>query len=185
MTYLALDLSKRRTGWAFWRAGDDCARIGHWVLGSEFTSDGATYAKLHGHLIDLHRVTPLGGIYLEAPIHPANLGGHTNIATLRVLAGLAAHVHSFAAAMKLPQPAEINISSWRKDFIGSQKRGTKRQTLKTLTMERCRQLGHAPRFDDEADAFGILDYALDFHEHITPPWRADEVLRPPLGMAIC
>lgn len=180
--YLALDLSKRRTGWAFWRAGTESARFGHWELGSEMTPDGATFAKLHGNLSELRKVSGFERIYLEKPIHAASLTGHTNIDTLRVLAGLAAHVHSFAAALKLPPPTEINISSWRRDFIGPQKRGTKSKTLKALTIERCRQLGFAPRYDDEADALGILDYALDFHEQVTPPWRKDEVLRPALGM---
>lgn len=181
--FLALDLSKRRTGLAHWRRGDDRAHLAHWVLGSEYASDGQVYAKLHGNLLDLHRAGPITSIYLEKPIHPASLTGHTNIDTLRVLSGLAAHVHSFAAAMGLPVPAEINVASWRRDFIGSQKRGTKSRTLKSLTMERCRQLGHAPRYDDEGDAFGLLDYALEFHEQIVPPWRRDEVLRPPLGAA--
>lgn len=180
MTYLSLDLSKRRTGFAFWSRGMERARFGNWVLGSEYATDGETFAKLHGHLLDLHRVAKIEHIYLEQPIHPASLTGHTNIDTLRVLAGLAAHVHSFVAATSVRSAIEINVSTWRRDFIGAQKRGTKRQTLKSLTMERCRQLGFSPRYDDEADAIGILDFALDFHEHVTPPWRADEVLRPPL-----
>jgi len=50
-------------------------------------------------------------------------------------------------------------------------------------MARCRQLGLAPRYPDEADAIGILDFALDFHEHQTPPWRSQEVLRAPLETA--
>ncbi|NUR78473.1 MAG: hypothetical protein HOQ28_19580 [Thermoleophilia bacterium] len=50
-------------------------------------------------------------------------------------------------------------------------------------MDRCRQLGFSPRYDDEGDALGILDHALDFHEHVRPPWRSQEVLRPMLGGA--
>lgn len=179
--YLALDLSKRRTGFAHWRPGEERAHIGHWVLGSEFTPDGATFCRLHGHLIDLHKAAPLSAIYLEQPIQPMSLTGHTNIGVLRVLSGLAAHVLSFAAA-KGVTATEVNVSTWRRDFIGKQPRGMKRQGLKKLVMERARQLGFAPRFDDEADAIGILDYALDFHEQVTPPWRSGEVLRPPLGM---
>jgi hypothetical protein len=181
VSFLALDISKRRTGWSLWARGDTTARFGHFVLGSEYSNDGQTYAKLHERLMELHQVARIERIYMEKAIHPSSLTGHTNIDTLRVLAGLNAHVHSFCTAMSLPQPVEVNITSWRRDFIGPQKRGTKSATLKSLVMERCRQLGFAPRYDDEADSLGLLDYALDFHEHVTPPWRANEVLRPALG----
>lgn len=182
MTILALDLSKRRTGWAFWRPGMTInAPFGTWVLGGEYSTDGMTFGKVHERLADLHMTEKLTRIYMEQPIHHASLTGHTNIDTLRVLAGICAHVHSFAAAMRLPTPVEVNVSSWRRDFIGSQKRGTKSPTLKALTMERCRQLGFKPEYEDEADAIGLLDYALSCHERIIPPWRAGEVLRPMLG----
>lgn len=180
MNILALDLSKRSTGWAVWPAGSDKPRYGHWVLGSEFTSDGRTYCKLHQNLADLHQVVPFEHIYYEEPLRPEMMQGNTNIVTLRVLTGLAAHACSFAEAYSLRTVKAVNISTWRADFIGRQKRGTKRETLKSLTMERCRQLGFAPRRDDEADALGILDYACTA-SGVIPPWRANEVLRPPLG----
>lgn len=183
MTILALDLSKRRAGWATWTPGTQMPRFGHWVLGSEYTSDGGVYLKLHRELDALHKVFSIEAVYVEQPLTQIMLKGHTNVDVLRILAGIAAHVHSFAEARGWRGPHEINNTSWRRGFIGPQKRGTKRQTLKTLTIERCRQLGLSPRCDDEADALGVLDYALDFHEHITPPWRADEVLRPPLGVS--
>ena len=57
-----------------------------------------------------------------------------------------------------------------------------RDPLKAATMERCRQLGMKPRNDDEADAIGILTYGLLLNG-VTPPWIANEVLRPALGGA--
>jgi hypothetical protein len=91
------------------------------------------------------------------------------------------------------------VSNWRKDFIGNDLvkdalaaarakrkltgKGSARDKLKALTMARCRQLGFSPRFPDEADAIGIADFSIDFHEHIIPPWRSDEVLRPMMGAA--
>lgn len=181
MNILALDLSKRSTGWAIWPEGSETARFGHWVLGSAYTSDGGTYAKLHQCMGELYQVVAFEHVFIEEPIHPANLSGHTNIDTLRVLAGIAAHAESFAEAFGIRTFRRINVSSWRRDFIGPQKRGTKRATLKSLTMERCRQLGFNPRRDDEADALGLLDYACTLRD-VIPPWRVDEVLRPPLGM---
>lgn len=193
---LALDLSKARTGWAAWERGAPKPRYGSWVLGSEYSTDGQVYAKLHQRLSELRAVMRFGSIYHEQPILPANLNGNTNIRALALAAGLAAHVESFAAAMGCKSFA-INIGTWRKDFVGSELvkdaqaaarakrkatgKGSARDKLKRLTMDRCRQLGFAPRFDDEGDAIGILDHVLDFHEHIRPPWRADEVLRPPVG----
>lgn len=180
MAHLALDLSKYRTGFTVWRESDERAHFGHWVLGSAFTTEGATYTKLHRCLNDLHKVFEIEHCYFEQPIHPANLSGHTNIDTLRVLAGLAAHVLSFAEAKRFRTCMSVNVSSWRRDFLGPQKRGTKRQTLKALTMERCRQLGFNPRYDDEADSIGLLDYCLSTRR-IVPPWRQNEVLRPMLA----
>lgn len=181
MNILALDLSKRSTGWAVWIEGSDTPRFGHWQLGSEWTSDGQTYAKLHQNLIDLRSLARFDALYYEEPLNPAVLQGHTNIDTLRVLTGLASHAESFGYAVGLRIVKSVNISSWRGSFIGRQKRGTKRQTLKDLTIERCRQFGWSPQRDDEADALGLLDYAISING-ITPPWRANMALLPSLGM---
>jgi len=176
---IALDLSKRSTGYAVLCDGWNTARHGCWQLGSEYTSDGRTFAKLHQNLADLRKLARFDTLYFEEPIHPAALTGHTNIDTLRVLAGLAAHAESFAAAVGLRICMRVNISSWRKHFVGKMPRGTKTKDWKHYAIERCRQYGFQPRKDDEADALGILDYACEL-QGFRPPWRADEVLRPVL-----
>lgn len=177
---LALDLSKRSTGFAVWEHGSDTARFGSWVLGSEFTPDGGTYCKLHRQLADLRRLVQFEHLFFEEPLHPAKLQGHTNIDSLRVLSGLAAHAQSYGEAVGLRTVRGVNLSSWRVPFIGSQKRGTVRADLKSMTMERCRQLGFKPRNDDEADALGLLDYAITALG-FTPPWRMTNALLPPLS----
>ncbi|HWK32786.1 MAG TPA: hypothetical protein VNR51_03790 [Hyphomicrobium sp.] len=193
----ALDLSKSRTGFAVWQPGWDKPRYGSWRLGTEWTSDGGVYAAIHVRMAELRAVMPFRTIYFEEPILPANLSGKTNIRTLKLAAGIAAHVESFAEATGCMAHA-VNVGTWRKDFVGADLvkdaqaaarakraitgKGSARDKLKALTVERCRQLGMSPRSDDEADAIGILDFALDFHEHVTVPWRANEVLRPPLGV---
>lgn len=199
MKVLALDLSKTRTGWAGWQKGWDSPRFGSWQLGSEYSSDGMVFGKVHERLSEHWQVFGFDRVYFEEAINPANLGGHTNIGTLKLLSGIAAHVESFCYAYSIPVCA-VNVSRWRSDFLGKmvvkdtkakakalrnagQSKAGATGELKSLTMERCRQLGLSPRYNDEADAIGILDYALDFHEHVTPPWRAGEVLRPPLGAA--
>jgi hypothetical protein len=196
---LALDLSKSRTGWACWERGWQFAKFGSWQLGSEYSSDGMVFARVHERLSEHHQVFGFDRVYFEEAINPANLGGHTNIGTLKLLSGIAAHAESFCYAYGIPVCA-VNVARWRKDFLsadlvrdtkakakalrnaGQSKAGATGE-LKSLTIERCRQLGMNPRFSDEADAIGLLDYALDFHEHVTPPWRSAEVLRPPLGAA--
>lgn len=188
MTYLALDLSKRSTGWALWRPGTETPRYGHWVLGSEWTTPGGVFAKLHRNMADLYKIEPFDKVYYEAPINPAQLQGGTNIDTLLLASGLAAHVQSFGNIKRCRITKGINISTWRLDFIGRDasraiKREAKaaqrsaRDPLKAATMQRCRDLGLSPSKDDEADAIGILTYAVMLND-ITPPWLANPNAKP-------
>src|SRR3546814_12506517 len=87
---VALDLSKRSTGWALWEQGSDSARFGTWVLGSEYTSRGAPYRKLRQHVADLSRLVTIEHIFFEELLRPDQIQGHTNIDSLRVLTTLAA-----------------------------------------------------------------------------------------------
>ena len=194
MSVLALDLSKTSTGWAVYSDGADRPRVGHWRLGSEFTSDGQVFNKLLTCLKELRQVVRFDHVYYEQKINPAQLAGHTTIQTINLMSGLEAMVKTFAYAKRLRTCQGINVGNWRPDFIGAvehseakrrarklrdagDKRASARKDLKDLTMERCRQLGFAPRNDDEADAIGILTYAILLRGE-TPPWLADETLRP-------
>ncbi len=180
---LALDLSKRSTGWALWERDSDSARFGTWVLGSEFTSRGATYKKLRRQVADLSSLVTISHIFFEEPLRQDQLQGHTNIESLRVLTGLAATAECLGEELGCRTVMPVSNKTWRALFIGRQKRGTGRETLKDLAKERCRQLGMKPKNDDEADAIGLLDYGCEALG-ITPPWRANEVLRPPLGAPV-
>lgn len=198
MRILGLDLSKSSTGWCIWDGVAGEPRYGSERLGSEYTSDGQTFAKLHVLMHDLWRtISHFDYVAIEAAINPAQLQGNTTIQTIRLASGLAAHAHSFAYAMGCKPVIEVNVSSWRPDFIGKfhsdearrlaraakkagNIRASARDSLKALTMERCRQLGLNPRKDDEGDAIGILTYTVLTHGE-TPPWIANEVLRQPLG----
>ncbi|MBK6800341.1 MAG: hypothetical protein IPG83_02320 [Novosphingobium sp.] len=178
---IALDLSKRSTGWAIWEAGWANPRYGSVQLGSEYTTDGGCYVKLHSVLRDLRTtLCRFESIYYEDPINAMALTGHTNADTLRVLSGLAAHACSFGHAMGIRVQA-VNITSWRRHFVGKMPRGTKTKDWKDYAGERCRQYGWKPKNSDEADALGILDYAVSL-EGKTPPWISNETLRAPLGM---
>lgn len=182
MGVLALDLSKRSTGWACWMPGDANPHYGSWVLGSEFTGDGQTYCKLHQCLMELRTLSRFEHIFYEQPLQQQMLTGHTNIDTLRVLTGLAAHTESYAHAVGLRSIMAVNQASWRKHFIGRMPRGTKTKQWKDYSRERCLHYGWQTRTDDEADALGILDYAFDLRGAV-PPWRENETLRPVIGNA--
>ena len=180
---LACDLSKASTGLAGWDGIASRPVVISKKLGEpSLTTPGRVFARLHHMMSDMW--ITMGGfdvIYVEKPLDVSVMAKAQNFEAPYLLYGLAAHAASFAEA-KGARLHLAHLNSWRAAFIGKQKRGTKRQTLKDLTIERCRQLGFTPRNDDEADAIGLLDWACDV-ERISPPWRADEVLRPPLGMS--
>lgn len=179
MKIIALDLSKANSGMVGWDGQSPQPIILSHVLGSELTKHGMVFARLHGHLNDLAQI--LGGvdvIYVEEPLMPQAIQRHTTFQTIYLSYGLAAHADSYAAA-KSCRIQFVNQTNWRAHFIGKMKRGTKTKEFKEYAMDRCRQLGLKARNFDEADALGVLDYACDL-ERIMPPWRAGEVLRPPL-----
>lgn len=193
MAYLALDLSKASTGWALWRPGLAKPIYGSKCLGSKYTSNGRVFAKLHELMFDLRGIEKYEFVFAEEPINPGQLSGSTTIKTIRLAAGLSAHAESFAEATGCRQFLEVNISTWRVDFVGraivldakrdarerkkATGRGSARDKLKALTVARCRDLGFNPHTDDEADAIGILDHGLAM-QGITPPWRMEHVLLP-------
>lgn len=179
---IALDLSKRSTGWAVWMPEMTKPIWGTWVLGSEFTSDGRTYAKLLENLSDQRKLTRFEAAFYEQPLRAEVLQGFTNIDTLRILSGLAAQTEYFSYAVGLRCCQAVPLGSWRKHFIGKMPRGTKTKEWKDYAKERCAQYGWTVRTDDEADALGLLDYGCEVRG-IIPPWRANEVLRPILGGA--
>lgn len=196
MRIAALDLSKTSTGWAaFDSEGSGKPIYGSWVLGSSFTSNGGVFAKLHECMADLHSILPFDICYIEEAINPSQLQGFTNIQSLRLASGNAAHAESFCYAYGV-RFMPLNVGVWRGPFIGKMeqqqakaearalskekgKRVSARDTLKRLSVARAKQLGFTPKNDDEADAIGILDYAIEV-EGMTPPWRVNEVLRTPL-----
>lgn len=182
MSSLALDQSKNRTGWAFWKEGLDRPVHGHFKLGDEFVPHGKVFAKLHVELSALYGTLGFDSVRYEQPADPAHFDRKTSFEVPFVLIGIAAHINSFCAAKGIRRCEWIHSATWRRHFIGSMPRGKKRWELKDFVMQRCRDLGMSPRNDDEADACGILDYDLSI-ANVLPPWRAENVLLPALGGA--
>lgn len=101
--------------------------------------------------------------------------------------GLAMHAESWAEAAGCRIIRDVHQATWRKEFLGSMPRPPKGKNvssqLKDLAVERCKQLGFTVERHDQAEAIGILTYAFMALD-VRPPWLADEVLRPPLGVAV-
>lgn len=169
-TWLALDLSIKSTGWALWSTGEDRPAFGTWELAPDVSWRGRAYVRLHRHLLDLHRLSPIDHIAFEEPLPHAAVKGNTTIDTLAAMAGLAAHAESFAEAVGATHRS-VNMATWRRHFIGKMPRGTKTLDLKALAMTRCRELGFDPARHDAAEAIGLLDYQLSLNG-IVAPWRA-------------
>lgn len=174
MSYVALDLSIRSTGWAMWGRGQSLPAHGTWALGS-IEHVGRAFVRLHKNLLDLHTLDPIECVVFEEAIPAHQLHGNSNAQTIFGAAGLAAHAMSFCEAVGSRYRA-VNIAAWRKHFIGSMKRGTKTADLKYMAMQRCRELGFDPAKHDAAEALGILDYELSC-EGILPPWRQENILQ--------
>ncbi|MEA3044555.1 MAG: hypothetical protein QOH47_2393 [Sphingomonadales bacterium] len=175
MSYLALDLSKRSTGWAHWAPGMAVPACGTWELGGDLTSAGLAFLRLHQRINEVHSVTPLECVIYEKPLDPATMGRHSSFDVAFVLIGLAAHVDSYCEAKRILRCSSAHQATWRKHFLGPMKRGTRSMSLKEFAVERCRQLGILPGKHDAAEAAGILDYRLHL-DGITPPWRMEHVL---------
>lgn len=177
MRVLALDLSKRSAGFACWGEDDPRPVSGTWTLGSEFTSPGRTYGKLHENMSGLHMVGPIDAVFYEEPLDPRFLSGTTNKDTVAVLFGLAAHAESWADAMGCRIIRCVNQVTWRRHFLGPMKRPRDERgkqiaiDWKGLAIERCNALGFKPAKHDQAEAIGVLDYACD-SLGMAMPWHA-------------
>lgn len=174
-TWLALDLSVKSTGWALWSAGEERPAFGTWALADSIDWAARAYVRLHGHLMDLHRLSPIDFLCFEEPIPAHMLQGHTNAVTLAAAAGLAAHASSFAEAVGA-RWRPVSIAAWRRHFIGRMPRGTKTVDLKAMAMTRCRELGFDPARHDAAEAIGLLDHQLSING-IVAPWRSESILQ--------
>lgn len=190
MKALALDQSKANTGWCAWQPGWELPRYGSVTLGSSFSHDGMVFTKLRTEIINLYSaMTAFEYLFYEEVIsHRTGLNNKDSV-TL-TLTGLRAVIEGVGYELRCRSVKSVSSNSWRTDFCGSGetqliKRAAKaaqksaRDPLKAAAMERCRQLGMKPQNDDEGDAIGILTYGL-LCNGVTPPWIANEVLRPAL-----
>lgn len=175
---LAVDLSKRSTGWAYYQPGAERPYHGCWTaIASEYTTDQGQIAyKLYEELLNLHSVMPIGKIFGENPVNMLPNGVATNTESIEIAITLKATVNLFGFTINAKR-MWIHQASWRKHFLGKIQRGTRSTDLKLLALQACKALGLKPQKHDDAEALGLLDYGCDL-EGITPPWRKE----PPLAL---
>lgn len=171
-----LKLGATTSNWRFYPDADVSLAHGAWRLKSEWSREGEPHAQLHKNLSVLHKFSGFEHILYERALTPEQRGGASNPAN-DILLELIGHVKSFYAVRRCRTILGIHRASWQKEFVGRQKRGTKRATILELIQLRARQLGFTFRKDDEAAAIGLLTYGL-LTRGITPPWIANETLRP-------
>lgn len=177
MNFLSLDLSKRSTGWAYYAEGAERPYNGVWDrLGSEYTTRGQLFYALYAELLNHHKIMPIGKIYAEEPLNLIPNSVATTAENVWIAVGMASMVEMFAHTMRI-KLVWVHQARWRREFIGKMPRGTKSVDLKAFAMERCRQLGLKPQKHDDAEALGLLTYALEV-ERVPAPWIAGEILRP-------
>jgi RNase H-fold protein (predicted Holliday junction resolvase) len=180
MRIAALDLSKKSCGWATFDSEGRNRQLfyGSKKLGSEITSNGQVFLQFQKWLYEeLLETCLVETIYVEYPMDPRNMGKFTNMQTMMIAFGLHTHAESFCHGQSI-KFRSVQMATWWKHFNGKPRPKTSAD-MKRDTQARAAQLGFITRTNDEADALGILDYAIEM-EGMTPPWRANEVLRMPL-----
>ncbi len=153
---LALDLSKRSTGWAE-GYGAQAPTTG--TVGFDGRTRGHDGGEFQSWLRDkLINYRPHLVVY-EAPLFSARAKGSTN--TLMVLMGLS-YVTEIVCSGRGLVYFSVAVSTWRKAFLGH---GFP-DDPKAATMNMCQALGWSPQNHDEADACGVWAWAhLNHGDH--------------------
>lgn len=161
-------------GWATWGPGMDRPRSGTFELPSAEEDLGRVGYELHVNLNSLLQAQPFERVYYEAPIPPSNMMGRTQMHTTAKAFCIASHIESFCYAMRQHgrpmRCRQVGMGQWRRFFVGKGA-GEKGAVFKSWARERCRQLGWTVRNFDEADACGVLAYAVSLDPAFDPPWR--------------
>lgn len=193
-TVLALDIATT-TGWALHYQGLQRPFFGALRLAGGEENVGKALDQMLRFLEDLQAKLAARGhgithIFYEKPFIP----GAVNSSTSERLMGLCAVVQMFAFRIGATSCYSIDISEWRKHFIGRGS-GFKRtadkkhylagQDPKELAVQQCARYGWHTDIADAAEACGVLDYALSLIDRgcveaglpgYSRPWRDRLVL---------
>lgn len=168
-TVLALDIATT-TGWALHNPTMQRPFFGAVRLPGGKDEVGEAADALLRFLRDLYirlrdNGQPITHFFYEKPFIPTA----ANSATSERLLGLCAVTQMFAFQVRATSCRSIDISEWRKHFIGQgsgfkrtpdKKRYLPGHDPKELAIQRCASYGWHTDIADAAEACGILDYAL-------------------------
>lgn len=170
------DLSGK-AGWAVYSPDLDEPRFGVVTL-PPTTTDGSVGPACHllfDHICWIDKQWPLHDIGFEGFLTPTGMKKKddetsfvTSPAAIKKLVGTIAVLEMCASMLTIPAHPIHNMS-WRKYWLGSQKRGTKREAWKEMAKAKARGLGWNVQGDDDADALGQLHFLLNKLE-IKPNW---------------
>lgn len=167
MHFVALDQSPSSTGFAAWETGEATARSGAWALTDSVARRAIGFVEVHRKLAGIHKERPIHRLFYEQPLKMRS----DKVENLISLYGIAAHIESYGQAKAIPV-GTVGQARWRATWLGADYakhfKGT--EALKRAAIIRARHLGFDPATHDEAEALGILDYAIH-KARIVPPWR--------------
>lgn len=153
---LALDLATT-FGWAYGGLDSGLDRSGSARLRGDHIEERA--ADFMGWMIGFFRENPVHDCIWEAPIAASHLAGQTRVETTQILFSLPtiAGAICLKSGLRMDRMSAVRPDAVRKHFTGRAKWGS-RKAAKRAVIDRCRQLGHRPLDDNEADAIAIFDY---------------------------
>lgn len=183
LTVLALDIAKHRTGWAVGSPDMNRPYWGVWQMAmpwDRFEGERleAFYDFISGKIAE-HRVTYVAMERLLIDMKDFDYNGTVPMAQLHGMAILAAKKAGV-------RRGAVAISSWRAHFLGTgiaPKGLAQRQRtnwLKDEAIKKCVARGWLPELHDEAEALGIMDFALsclddDYAHKVGPHTRRAEL----------
>ena len=124
---------------------------------------------------------PITHYFYEMPF----IGKQVNSRTSKRLMGMAGVVEMFAFQKKALGCYEVDISEWRKHFLGrgsgfKKAPGGKKylpgHDPKELAIQRCAEYGWHTDIHDAAEACGVLDYSLTMIPKYHRPWRDNALM---------
>ena len=143
---LALDLGSQ-TGWAYHIGSSTFS--GAWDFKPRrFEGGGMRYLRFRNMLHELHSATPIATVYFE------EVRRHAGTDAAHVYGGLMATLETWCEESRIPYQG-VSIGAWKKQIPGLKGNASKDQVLAAVKL-----LGFSPGSSDEADAIGVLRYAL-------------------------
>ncbi len=148
---LALDVSSKRTGYAFGTdAGTPAPRASCWAMPGDGDLHRAR-AALATSIASLCGLIHPAVVVIEAPLQIFGRSAHTAFVLTALYGAASAAAHNSGAAVY-----DANVQTWRKHFTGQARPDNPKQA----TIDRCKLIGWEPKNDDEADAMGLWHWGM-------------------------